>query len=186
MFFLNMRGSLSIFLILKCSDLRNIFCVTWYMSKFHYMKKDRYNFSQTWPIDAFHDRINDTFHWWQFGVNNSRVSTTLFSYRGPNIQDCMLFLQRPIFSHKQHCMVVLRVKMIKGLKVLCCDKDDECTNSTSNIVYKEILFRIWINTIYFICSHTVHCNFYVYYINTFFLSSIFVFKIFSFIPYLCA
>ena len=53
-----------------------------------------------------------------------------------------LFLQKPLFSHEQSYVGVSRVKMKKGLKVLCCNKDDENTNYTTNVVYKEVLFRI--------------------------------------------
>ncbi|GJS60187.1 hypothetical protein Tco_0654971 [Tanacetum coccineum] len=66
----------------------------------------------------------------------------LFSYRGPNIQDCRLFLQRRVFSHGQLYVACFKSQdeKIKGLNVLCCDKDDDFTNFTSNVVYKEVYF----------------------------------------------
>ncbi|GKC18633.1 ATP-dependent DNA helicase PIF1-like protein [Tanacetum coccineum] len=62
--------------------------------------------------------------------------------QGHTLSKVGLFLQRPVFSHGQLYVVVSRVKTKKGLKVLCCDKDGNYTNSTTNVVYKEALYRI--------------------------------------------
>ena len=83
--------------------------------------------------------IGDSLEWI---IRVSVPMGALFSYRGPNIQDYRLLLQRQVFSHGQLYMVVSRAKTINGLKVLCCDKDGEYTNSTSNVVYNEVLIRI--------------------------------------------
>ncbi|GJS63551.1 ATP-dependent DNA helicase PIF1-like protein [Tanacetum coccineum] len=53
-----------------------------------------------------------------------------------------LFLEKPIFSYGQLYVAVSRVKSIKGLKVLCCDKDGNYCNYTTNVVLKEVLHRL--------------------------------------------
>ncbi|GKA02841.1 ATP-dependent DNA helicase PIF1-like protein [Tanacetum coccineum] len=50
---------------------------------------------------------------------------TINKSQGQMLSKVGLFLQRPVFSHGQLYVVVLRVKTKKGLKVLCCDKDVE-------------------------------------------------------------
>jgi hypothetical protein len=42
----------------------------------------------------------------------------------------------PVFSHGQ-----LYVAISKGLQILIIDEDGEYMNKTSNVVYKEVLFR---------------------------------------------
>lgn len=53
-----------------------------------------------------------------------------------------LYLERLVFSHGQLYVVVPRVKSKKGLKVLCCDKDSNYTNTTTNVVYQDVLHRL--------------------------------------------
>ncbi|GKA67470.1 ATP-dependent DNA helicase PIF1-like protein [Tanacetum coccineum] len=62
--------------------------------------------------------------------------------QGQTLSKVGLFLQRQVFSHGQLYVAVSMVKTKKGLKVLCCDKDGNYTNSTTNVVYKEALYRI--------------------------------------------
>ncbi|KAL6575054.1 hypothetical protein OROMI_012339 [Orobanche minor] len=67
---------------------------------------------------------------------------TINKSQGQTLSQVGLFLQRPVFSHGQLYVAVSRVKSKKGLKVLYCDKDGNYSNSTTNIVYKKVLFRI--------------------------------------------
>ncbi|GJV81793.1 hypothetical protein Tco_1517663 [Tanacetum coccineum] len=62
--------------------------------------------------------------------------------RAKMIEEEALAYQRSFFSHGQLYDVVSRVKSMKGLKIMCCDKDGKYTNSTINVVDKEALFRI--------------------------------------------
>ncbi|GJQ94477.1 ATP-dependent DNA helicase PIF1-like protein [Tanacetum coccineum] len=67
---------------------------------------------------------------------------TINKSQGQTLLQVELFLRRPVFSHGQLYLAVSRVKSKKGLKVLCCDKDENYSNSTTNVVYKEVLVRI--------------------------------------------
>ena len=59
--------------------------------------------------------------------------------QGQTLPQVGLSLQKSVFSHGQ-LDVVSRVMTKKGLNVLCCDKDGEYTNSTTNVVHKEVYF----------------------------------------------
>ncbi|GJW40791.1 hypothetical protein Tco_0066636 [Tanacetum coccineum] len=53
-----------------------------------------------------------------------------------------LYLERPVFLQGQLYVAVSRVKSKKGLKVLCCDKDGNYCNYTTNVVFKEVLHQL--------------------------------------------
>nr|GEX51246.1 hypothetical protein [Tanacetum cinerariifolium] len=67
---------------------------------------------------------------------------TINKSQGKTLTQVGLFLQRPVFSHRQLYIDVSRDKSKKGLKILCCDEDGNYAKSTTNVVYKEVLFRI--------------------------------------------
>ncbi|GJW64354.1 ATP-dependent DNA helicase PIF1-like protein [Tanacetum coccineum] len=67
---------------------------------------------------------------------------TINKSQGQTLSHVGLFLRRPVFSYGQLYVAVSRVKSKKGLKVLCCDKDENYSKSTSNVVYNEVLVRI--------------------------------------------
>ncbi|XP_015886689.3 uncharacterized protein LOC132799134 [Ziziphus jujuba] len=49
-----------------------------------------------------------------------------------------LYLKQPIFNHGQLYVAVSKVTNRKGLKILIYNKDGEPTNSTTNVVLKEV------------------------------------------------
>lgn len=69
-------------------------------------------------------------------------AVTINKSQGQTLSQVGLFLQRPVYSHGQIYVAVSRVKSRNGLKILCCDKDDNYAKSTTNVVYKEALFCI--------------------------------------------
>nr|GEX72585.1 ATP-dependent DNA helicase PIF1-like [Tanacetum cinerariifolium] len=64
-------------------------------------------------------------------------ATTINKSQGQTLSQVGLFLRRPVFSHGQLYVAVLRVKSKKGLKVFCSEKDGNYSNSTSKVVYKK-------------------------------------------------
>ena len=67
---------------------------------------------------------------------------TINKSQGQTLSHVGLFLQKPVFSHGQLYVAVSRVKSKRGLKILCCDNDGVYTNSTTNVVFKEVLHKL--------------------------------------------
>nr|XP_043630002.1 ATP-dependent DNA helicase PIF1-like [Erigeron canadensis] len=67
---------------------------------------------------------------------------TINKSQGQSLSQVGLFLKKSVFSHGQLYVAVSRVKSKKGLKVLVCDEDNNPTNMTKNVVYKEVLQKI--------------------------------------------
>lgn len=64
---------------------------------------------------------------------------TINKSQGQTLSEVGLYLKNPVFSHGQLYVALSRVKSKKGLKVLVLDKDGKLTNSTTNVVFKEVL-----------------------------------------------
>nr|XP_043639442.1 uncharacterized protein LOC122610526 [Erigeron canadensis] len=64
---------------------------------------------------------------------------TINKSHGQSLYRVGLYLPRPVFSHGQLYVAVSRVKSKKGLKILICEEDNKVTNTTTNVVYKEVL-----------------------------------------------
>ncbi|XP_071728100.1 ATP-dependent DNA helicase PIF1-like [Rutidosis leptorrhynchoides] len=59
--------------------------------------------------------------------------------QGQSLSQVDLYLPRPVFTHGQLYVAISRVKNKNGLKILICDKEMNVANTTTNVVYKEVL-----------------------------------------------
>ncbi|XP_012842069.1 PREDICTED: ATP-dependent DNA helicase PIF1-like [Erythranthe guttata] len=66
-------------------------------------------------------------------INKSQVQTLYF---------ISLYLPRPVFSHGQLYVALLRIKSRSGIKIVIKSKSGGLSSSTSNVVYKEVFQRI--------------------------------------------
>ena len=63
---------------------------------------------------------------------------TINKSQGQILSRVGLYLPQPVFTHGQLYVVISRVKTKRGLKILILDEDGNVTNTTKNVVYKEI------------------------------------------------
>ncbi|XP_057438322.1 uncharacterized protein LOC130730349 [Lotus japonicus] len=82
-------------------------------------------------------RIPFKFQRRQFPIALS-FAMTINKSQGQSLKSVGLYLPKPVFSHGQLYVAFSRVTHRKGLKILICDGDDSNSNSTSNVVYKEV------------------------------------------------
>jgi len=83
---------------------------------------------------------------------------TINKSQGQTLSRVGLYLPQPVFTHGQLYVVISRVKTKRGLKILILDEDGKVTNTTKNVVYKEIFETLWkrINYRYVICNFFFH------------------------------
>jgi ATP-dependent DNA helicase PIF1 len=67
---------------------------------------------------------------------------TINKSQGQTLSTVEVYLQRPVFTHGQLYVAMSRVKSKNRLKYLIEDEDDNCTNETKNVVYKEVFSRL--------------------------------------------
>ncbi|GJZ47648.1 putative PIF1 DNA helicase/replication protein A1-like protein [Tanacetum coccineum] len=77
----------------------------------------------------------------QFPVSVS-FAMTINKSQGQSLGQVGLYLPRPIFTHGQLYVAVSRVRSKKGLKMVIYDEDKNLTNTTTNVVYKEVLHNL--------------------------------------------
>ncbi|XP_042757711.1 uncharacterized protein LOC122197560 [Lactuca sativa] len=63
---------------------------------------------------------------------------TINKSQGQSLSRVGLFLRQPVFTHGQLYVALSRVKSKARLKILILDKDGKLTNTTSNVVFKEV------------------------------------------------
>ena len=49
-----------------------------------------------------------------------------------------IYLARPVFSHRQLCVLMSRVTTHEGLKIFICSEDGNNSNITLNVVYRKV------------------------------------------------
>jgi len=68
---------------------------------------------------------------------------TINKSQGQTLSRVGLYLPQPVFTHGQLYVAISRVKTKRGLKILILDEDGNVTNTTKNVVYKEIFETFW-------------------------------------------
>jgi len=63
---------------------------------------------------------------------------TIKKSQGQTLPKVRLYLPRLVFTHGQLYVAISRVTTKKGLKILILDEDGKVSNTTTNVVYKEI------------------------------------------------
>ncbi|KAL7148280.1 hypothetical protein ABFS83_06G167800 [Erythranthe nasuta] len=83
------------------------------------------------------NRIPFKFQRRQFPITLS-FPMTINNSQGQSLQHVGIYLQKPVFSHGQLYVAISRVTSRRGLKILICDNDGKTSNTTTNVVYKEV------------------------------------------------
>ncbi|KAL6544062.1 hypothetical protein OROGR_010559 [Orobanche gracilis] len=67
---------------------------------------------------------------------------TINKSQGQSLANVGLYIPKPVFSHGQLYVAFSIVTTKKGLKVLAYDKDDNISDTTTNVVYREIFNKL--------------------------------------------
>ncbi|KAI9081010.1 hypothetical protein K1719_036990 [Acacia pycnantha] len=63
---------------------------------------------------------------------------TINKSQGQSMTNVGLYLPSPVFSHGQLYVALSRVKNFNGLKILILNEFSKCSNTTLNVVYREV------------------------------------------------
>jgi ATP-dependent DNA helicase PIF1 len=77
----------------------------------------------------------------QFPITVS-FAMTINKSQGQSLKYVGVYLPQPIFSHGQLYVALSRVTSREGLKVLITDNENEPSNITQNVVYKEVFRNV--------------------------------------------
>jgi len=77
-----------------------------------------------------------TRRWLPFIVS---YAMTINKSQGQSLQCVGLYLPQPVFSYGQLYVAFSRVQSKSGLKILIHDKEGKPLNTTTNVVFKEVL-----------------------------------------------
>ncbi|KAH1053373.1 hypothetical protein AAZX31_08G266500 [Glycine max] len=67
---------------------------------------------------------------------------TINKSQGQSLSMVGLYLPKPVFTHGQLYVALSRVNSAKGLKIMIHDNEQKSMNSTTNVVFKEVLRNI--------------------------------------------
>ena len=67
---------------------------------------------------------------------------TINRSQGQSLKSVGIYLSSPVLSHGELYVAILRVTSKQGLKILIVDGDGENTNTTSNVIYHEVIRNV--------------------------------------------